>query len=58
VADVTDLQAWVRAFQLLATDDVAANTIRLAARAWVEENFDAHKNAARLFNLFAQALAS
>lgn len=58
VADVTDLQAWVRAFQLLATDDVAANSIRLAARAWVEENFDAHKNAARLFNLFAQALAS
>jgi colanic acid/amylovoran biosynthesis glycosyltransferase len=56
VADVNDLQAWVRAFRLLATDDVTAGSIRLAARAWVEENFDAHKNAARLFNLFAQAL--
>ena len=57
VADVDDVAAWIAAFRRYASDDVFAEKIRRAARAWVEENFDAHKNAARLFTLFEDALA-
>ncbi|HEU5079005.1 MAG TPA: glycosyltransferase [Opitutaceae bacterium] len=56
VAEVTDIAAWLDAFRRYASDDVFAESIRMAARAWVEENFDAHKNAARLFQLFEDAL--
>jgi glycosyltransferase involved in cell wall biosynthesis len=52
VADVTDTSAWVAAFATLARDDALAEHLRLAARAWVETHFDAHKNAARLHALF------
>ena len=52
VADVTESEQWVNALLALRDDDVAADWIRLAARAWVEENFDATKNAARLAELY------
>jgi len=38
-------------------DNVLCERLRNAARRWVEENFDAHKNAARLHKLFEQAIA-
>ncbi|HYP15913.1 MAG TPA: glycosyltransferase family 4 protein [Opitutus sp.] len=50
--------AWVAALRRLARDDALAEQLRGAARAWVEENFDAHKNAARLLGHFRRATAS
>lgn len=47
---------WVAALRRLATDDALAGKMRLAARRWTEENYDAHKNAARLAGLFTQAM--
>ena len=58
VASSEDAAAWVTALRRLATDDVLANRMRLAARAWVEDNFDAHQNAARLLGHFRRAIAS
>lgn len=49
---------WVRALKQLSTDDRLAERLRVAARRWVEENFDAHKNAARLLARFKSTLAS
>ena len=57
VADVTDAAAWENALRRLAKDDVLAFRLQTAARAWVEENYDAHKNAARLHQLFREAAA-
>jgi len=57
VADVTDAEAWENALRRLATDDVLAARLQRAARAWVDENYDAHKNAARLYKLFQEATA-
>ncbi|MFT3871012.1 MAG: glycosyltransferase family 4 protein [Nibricoccus sp.] len=57
VAEVTDGAAWETALRRLATDDVLAERLQANARAWVEENFDAHKNAARLHALFQEAAA-
>jgi colanic acid/amylovoran biosynthesis glycosyltransferase len=56
VADVMNPEAWVTALKTLATDDVLAARLQQAARAWVEENFDAHKNAARLHALFEEVV--
>ena len=56
VADVETTDEWVTALRRLATDDALAETLRQNARQWVEENFDAHKNAARLHAEFAQAM--
>lgn len=56
VAEVTASPEWIDAFRRLATDDVTAERIRPAARAWVETNFDAHANAARLYALFERAV--
>jgi len=56
-ADVTVAAEWIEALRALATDDVRAERLRLAARNWVEENFDAHKNAARLHALFMEMIA-
>lgn len=58
VADAESPEAWVAALRRLATDDALAERLRLAARRWVEENFDAHKNAARLLEHFRQAIGS
>jgi glycosyltransferase involved in cell wall biosynthesis len=49
---------WVAALRQLASDDVVAEKFRAAARRWVEENFDAHKNAARLLQQFEATIAS
>ncbi|MEI6861481.1 MAG: glycosyltransferase family 4 protein [Verrucomicrobiota bacterium] len=47
---------WVDALQLVARDDTLAEEWRTAARRWVEENFDARRNAARLLAQFMQVL--
>jgi glycosyltransferase involved in cell wall biosynthesis len=49
---------WVAALWRLSRDDLFAERLRLAARAWVEENFDAHKNAERLLGHFRRAIAA
>jgi len=49
---------WVAALRQLAIDDVVAEKFRAAARQWVEVNFDAHKNAARLLQQFEVTIAS
>jgi colanic acid/amylovoran biosynthesis glycosyltransferase len=54
VADVTDTAGWSAALRALATDDALAERLRGAARKWAEENFDAHRNAARLHALFME----
>lgn len=41
----------------LATDDAFAEKLQAAGRTWVEENYDAHKNAARLRAHMLRALA-
>jgi colanic acid/amylovoran biosynthesis glycosyltransferase len=56
VAPVDEPAAWLAALRRLAADDKLAETLRLAAHRWVEENFDAHKNAARLLAQFEQAI--
>ncbi len=48
VAAVETPEAWVRALGRLAADDDLAERLRAAARRWVEVEFDAHRNAARL----------
>lgn len=58
VAPVSDPAAWVEALQRLGRDDDLAERLRGAARKWVEENFDAHRNAERLLARFKEVLAS
>ena len=57
VAEVTDDAAWETALRQLATDNGLANRLQGAARAWTEQNYDAHKNAARLHELFQKAVS-
>ncbi|OYU98813.1 MAG: hypothetical protein CFE26_26905 [Verrucomicrobiales bacterium VVV1] len=57
VADVEAPSQWVAALRRLADDDVLAEKFRANARRWVEENFDAHKNAARLLQQFEATIA-
>ena len=56
VADVDHPLAWVAALRRLGEDDVFAERLRLGARRWVEENYDAHRNTARLAECFEQAM--
>ena len=56
VAPPEDAGRWVAALRRLTTDDAFAENLRAAARAWVEENFDAHKNAARVLAQFHRAI--
>ena len=58
VADVDFPLAWVVALRRLGEDDVLADTLRSAARRWVEESYDARKNTARLVECFEQAMKS
>lgn len=58
VAPVDDTAAWVGALARLQGDDQLAEKLRANARGWVEQNFDAHRNAARLHARFTEALAS
>jgi glycosyltransferase involved in cell wall biosynthesis len=55
VADVNRPKEWVAALRRLAEDDALAERLRAAARRWVEENYDAHQNAAQLHACFEQA---
>jgi colanic acid/amylovoran biosynthesis glycosyltransferase len=58
VADVDLPLAWVVALRQLGGDDRLAETLRAGARRWVEENYDAHRNTARLVECFEQAMQS
>lgn len=55
VADVDLPLAWRVALTRLADDDALAERLRAAARAWVEEHYDAARNTARLRALFEEA---
>jgi glycosyltransferase involved in cell wall biosynthesis len=55
VAAVDAPEAWVRALGRLEADDALAERLRTAARAWVEVEFDAHRNAARLHACLLEA---
>jgi len=56
VVAVEDPRAWVAALRRISADDALAERLRSAGRAWVEENFDAHRNAGRLLERFYQAI--
>ena len=58
VVPVEAVADWVSALRRLSTDDPFAERLRAAARRWVEENFDAHRNAARLLAKFREAGAT
>lgn len=58
VAAVEEPDAWVAALRRLADDDALAERLGAAGRRWVEENFDAHKNAGRLLAQFERVMAS
>lgn len=56
VADVDFPLAWVVALRRLSEDDQLAEMLRVAARRWIEENYDAHKNTTQLVACFTQAM--
>lgn len=56
VADVDLPLAWVVALRRLGEDDALAERLRAGARQWVEANYDAHKNTARLVECFEKAM--
>ena len=56
VADVTQPQEWVVVLERLANNEALAERLRSAARRWVEENYDAHQNTARLAACFTEAM--
>lgn len=58
VARVDAPEEWVAALRRLSHDDAFAEKLRAAARRWVEENFDAHKNAARLLAEFRRTITA
>lgn len=58
VASPDEPAAWVAALRRLVHDDALSERLRGAARAWVEDNFDAHRNAARLKAEFEKAIAA
>lgn len=57
VIPVENTADWVSAIRRLSVDDAFAEKLRGAARLWVEENFDAHRNAARLLAKFREHAA-
>ena len=57
VAPATSPGAWVSALRQLSMDDELAEKLRAAAHRWVEESFDAHKNAERLLRQFERVIA-
>jgi colanic acid/amylovoran biosynthesis glycosyltransferase len=58
VAPVDNPAAWVAALRRLSIDDALAERLRTAARAWVEDNFDAHRNAERLRAQFERVISA
>jgi glycosyltransferase involved in cell wall biosynthesis len=57
VVPVEATAQWVAVLRRLSNDDAVAEQVRSQARRWVEENFDAHRNAARLLEAFEQGVA-
>ncbi len=58
VAPVDAPADWVASLRRLSHDDAFAEKLRTAGRRWVEENFDAHKNARRLLTHFEETIAN
>ena len=58
VVPVTQIADWVSALRRLSHDHAFAEKLRTAARRWVEDNFDAHKNARRLLGHFERTIAA
>jgi glycosyltransferase involved in cell wall biosynthesis len=56
VAEPADAAPWVKILGELAADDGLCNRLRAGARYWVEDEFDARRNAARLAELFHAAI--
>lgn len=56
VAAVDATDNWVGALERVQRDDSLAEKLRANARRWVENNFDAHRNAARLHERFKEAI--
>ena len=56
VNDYDNDDAWVSALETLAQDQQTYQKIAKAARMWVEENFDAVKNAEKIAHLFQDSL--
>ena len=56
VAGVGDAAEWVAALRRLGEDEVLAEHLRTEARRWVEANYNAHKNTARLHEHFLRAI--
>lgn len=57
VAAPEDAAAWVSVLRELAADDALCERLRSGARAWVEREFDARRNAGRLGALFDAAIS-
>lgn len=57
VADPADAAAWTRMLRELSVDDSLCERLRAGARDWVEREFNARRNAARLAELFLAAAA-
>ena len=58
VAPVEAPAYWIDALRRLSTDDALAEKFRAAGRKWVVDNYDAHKNAVRLYGLMQRAMSS
>ena len=56
LAAVEDPAGWVGAVREIIGDEVGAARLQRAARVWVEEEFDAHRNAAKLRKAFREAM--
>lgn len=56
IADPRQPAAWVGALTRLRDDDTLVAKLQAGARGWALENYDAHKNAARLHTLFLSAI--
>ncbi|RME69433.1 MAG: colanic acid biosynthesis glycosyltransferase WcaL [Verrucomicrobia bacterium] len=58
VRRIDDPDAWAECLTAITHDRALCRRVRRAARAWVEANFDARKNAALLLERFRQAAAT
>jgi len=56
VANVKKPEEWIAALRKVATEDGLAEKLRSGARRWVEENFDAHRNAEQVLAQFRRAM--
>jgi glycosyltransferase involved in cell wall biosynthesis len=56
--DLSDTAAWVNALKRLSEDDRFYNDLRGAARAWVEREFDAKRNAAKILDVWREVARS